>query len=185
MLAQVLFQRNSEVSTTASISSKWCHHHITTRAMDRSKPALNSLKHTIKKCLDHGGDIHMALLQIWTTPLGQGLPSLATLLFNCLVHGVMPVIDRKPVSADNDDEHLVKLLHRQSKNDKNNDASQVFVSIPIWSTVAVQWEDRGLWSHGTIVGKGSHNHHSQSYNHTSHKYRRIIHVTDNTSSQHP
>ena len=52
----------------------------------------------------------------------------------------------------------------QSKTDTNNDASQVFVSIPIGSTVAVQWEDGGLWTHGTIVGRGDHNHHNWSYN---------------------
>ena len=103
----------------------------------------------------------MASLQIRATPLGQGLPSPATLLFNCQVCGIMPVIDRKPVSVDDDKEHRKNLMHRQSKNDPNNDASQVFVSIPIGSTVAVQWEDRGLWTHGTIVGKGHHNHHNQ------------------------
>ena len=79
--------------------------------------------------------------------MGQGFPSLATLLFNYLVHSIMPVIDRKPLSGDNDDKHHKKLVHRQSKNDVNNDASQVFVSIPIWSTVAVQQEDGGLWTH--------------------------------------
>ena len=76
----------------------------------------------------------MALLPIHTTPLGQGLPSPATLLFNHLVHGVMSVIVWKPVSVDNDDEHHAKLIHRQSKNDTNNDASQVFASIPIGLT---------------------------------------------------
>ena len=50
----------------------------------------------------------------------------------------MPVIDRKPVIVDNDDDHHTKLVHRQGKNDTNNDASQVFASIPIGSTVAVQ-----------------------------------------------
>ena len=80
----------------------------------------------------------MVLLQIRTTPLGQGLPSLATLLFNCLVCSIMPVLDRKPVSVDNDDEHHKKLTHRQGKNDPNNDTSQVFASIPIGSTVVVQ-----------------------------------------------
>ena len=63
----------------------------------------------------------------------------------------MPVIDRKPVR------------HRQGKNDRSNDTSQVFVSIPIGSTVAVQWEDGELWTHGTIVGQGNHNHHNRSY----------------------
>ena len=72
----------------------------------------------------------MALLQIRTTPLGQGLPSLPTLLFNCQVCSIMPVIDRKPVRVDNDDEHHKKLMHRQGKNDPNNDTSQISVSIP-------------------------------------------------------
>ena len=115
-----------------------------------------------KKYADSSSDIHMALLQIHTTPLGQGLPSLASLLFNHLVCSVMPVIDRKPVSIDNDDEHHIKLIHRQGKNHTNNDASQVFASIPIGSTVAVQWEDGGPWTHGMIIGKGDHNHHNQS-----------------------
>ena len=88
--------------------------------------------------MDSSGDIHMALLQIHTTPLGQGLPSLATLLFNHSVCSVMPLIDRKPVSVENDNEHHIKLVHRQHKNDTNNDASQVFASIPIGSTVTVQ-----------------------------------------------
>ena len=49
----------------------------------------------------------------------------------------MPVIDRKPLSVDNDDEHHKKPIHRQGKNDTNNDASQAFVSFPTGSTVAV------------------------------------------------
>ena len=54
-------------------------------------------------------------------------------------------------------------MHRQGKNDPNNDTSQVFVSIPIGSTVAVQQEDGGPWTHGTIGGKDDHNHHIRSY----------------------
>ena len=87
----------------------------------------------------------MVLLQIRTKPLGQGLPSPATLLFNHPVCGLMTVIDRKPISIDNDDEHLI---HRQGKNDLNNDTSRNFVSIPIESTVAVQQDDE-LQTHGT------------------------------------
>ena len=74
----------------------------------------------------------------------------------------MSVLDRKPVSADNDDKHHNKLMHRQGKNNPNNDISQVFVSIPTGSTV-VQWEDRGPWTHCTVVGTGNHNHHSRSH----------------------
>ena len=47
----------------------------------------------------------MALLQIHTTPLGHGLPSPATLIFNKQVHGIMPVLDCKPIMQDCDDDH--------------------------------------------------------------------------------
>ena len=85
----------------------------------------------------------------------------------------MPVTHRKPVSVDNDYKPHIKLMHRQSKN-TNNDASQVFASIPIGLTVVVQWEPRGLWTHGTIIGKGNHNHHNWSYNIQVTKMGRII-----------
>ena len=65
----------------------------------------------------------MALLQIQTTLLGQGLPSPAMLLFNHPVCSVMSVIDRKPVNVDSDDKHHIELMHRQCKYDTNNDAS--------------------------------------------------------------
>ena len=55
------------------------------------------VKHTFKKCANSSGDTNMALLQICTTLLGQGLLSLATLLFNRQVHGIMPVLDHKPM----------------------------------------------------------------------------------------
>ena len=47
----------------------------------------------------------MAMLQIRTTPMGQGLPSPATVLFNHPVKGIMPIMDRPPINVDNDDEH--------------------------------------------------------------------------------
>ena len=59
----------------------------------------------------------MTLLQIRTTPLGQHLPRPAMLLFNCLVRGIMPLMDRQPINIDNDDEHHKNLMHRQGKSD--------------------------------------------------------------------
>ena len=73
----------------------------------------------------------------------------------------MPVLDRKSVGKDNDDEHHSRLVDRQHKND--NDASPMFAFIPIGSAVAVQQEDGGLWTNGTIVGTGDHNHNNCSY----------------------
>ena len=52
------------------------------------------------------------------TLLGQGLPSPATMMFNCLIRGIMPIINRPPVGADNDDEHHKAILKRQTKNDR-------------------------------------------------------------------
>ena len=73
----------------------------------------------------------------------------------------MPVVDCKPIGQDCDDDHHSKLVDRQGKND--NDTSPVFSNIPIGSAVAVQCEDGGPWTHGTVVDKGNHNHHDRSY----------------------
>ena len=62
-----------------------------------------------------GRDINMALLQIHTTPLGPGLLSLATLLYNRQVQGFMPVLDHKPIGQNLDDDHYGKLMDRQHK----------------------------------------------------------------------
>ena len=111
------------------------YHHQSNRQVEA---CIKFIKCTLKKCADCGGDIHMALLHICTTPLGQGLPSPAALPFNHWVCGIMPVIDRKPIGGDNDDEHHSMLIDKQHKNNTNNDASPVFASIPTGSTVAVQ-----------------------------------------------
>ena len=91
------------------------YHH---QSNGQGEACIKFIKCTIKKCSESGGDIHMALLQIRTTPLGQGLPSPAMLLFNCLVCGIMPVMDRKPTKIDSDDEHHKNLMHRQGKMTK-------------------------------------------------------------------
>ena len=115
----------------------------------------------------------MALLQICTTLLGQGLPSLATVMFNRQVHGIMPVLDHKPIGHDYDD-HDSKLVDRQHKN--HNDASTVFAFIPIGSAVVVQQEGGRPWTHGTIVDTGDHNHHDRTYTiQLTTNGRRIMH----------
>ena len=103
----------------------------------------------------------MALLQICTMLLGQGFPSLATLMFNRQVHGIMPVLDNTLIIQDCDDDHHSKLIDRQQKN--SNDASPVFVHSPIRLAAVVQQEDGGPWTHGMVVGMGDHNHHNRSY----------------------
>ena len=119
------------------------------------------VKHMFKKCTDSGRDINMALLQIRMTPLGHSLLSPAMLMFNRPVCGIMPIIDCKPLVDDCDDDCHAKLIERQQKN--NNDTAATLPYIPIGSAVAVQQEDGGPWTHGTVVGIGDHNHRDKSY----------------------
>ena len=50
----------------------------------------------------------------------------------------MPVINRLPVGSDNDEEHHKVIIDRQSRNDKVDDTSKRFVSLPIGSSVVVR-----------------------------------------------
>ena len=143
---------NIELATSSA------YHHQSNRQV---KACIKFIKQTFKKCTESSRDIYMALLQICTTPLGPGLLSPATLLFNRQVQGIMPVLDHKPIRQDHDDNHYGKLMDRQHKND--NDTSPVFFCIPTGSAVVVQQEDGGQWTHGTVVGNGNYNHHSRSY----------------------
>ena len=71
------------------------------------------------------------------TPLGQGLPSPATMLFNHLIRGIMPIVNRLPVGSNNDEEHHSAFIDRQCRNDKDDDTSKSFIPLPVGSTVAV------------------------------------------------
>ena len=76
----------------------------------------------------------------------------------------MAIISRFPISINNDEEHDEVLVNRQTKDDKNQGTPSNYVSIPTGSTVVVQHKDGQPWTHGTIEGKGNHNHHERSYN---------------------
>ena len=147
------------------------HHHWSNGQVEA---CIIFIKCTMKKCFDSGSDIHIALLQIRSTPPRQGLPSPATLLFNCPVRGIIPIIDRPQVNTNNDDEIHTALVNRQYRNEQSIDTSRNLVSLPIRSTVVVQQGDGGPWTHGTIEDKGSHNHHYRSYKIHITKTGRII-----------
>ena len=134
------------------------YHHQSNRQVEA---CIKFVKCTFKKCTDSGRHINIALLQICMTPLGHGLLSLAALMFIRPVHGIMPVIDCKPLVEDCDDDCHGKLIERQQKN--NNDTAATFPCIPIGSAVAVQQEDSGPWTDGAVVGIGNHNHYNKSY----------------------
>ena len=98
------------------------------------------------------------------TPLGQGFFSLATILFNCQIRGIMQIINRPPIGVNNFEELYEALVKRQTKNDKNQCTPRNYISILTGYTVVVQCENWGLWIHSTVEGKGNNNHQERSYN---------------------
>ena len=74
----------------------------------------------------------------------------------------MWVMSRLSINAYNDDDHNEALVERQRKAHKGYDTVRYYNSIPIGSTQVVQYEDGGLWTHGTILDKGDCNHNDQS-----------------------
>ena len=76
----------------------------------------------------------------------------------------MPMINRPPLGIDKDDKHYQVLVRRLTKDDKNQSIPRNYISIPTGSTIAVQCEDGGPWTHGTMEDKGDHNHHDRPYN---------------------
>ena len=96
------------------------------------------IKHTLKKYFGSRVDPCTALLQIFMTPLGQGISCPATMLFNYLNRCKMPIINSPLVGIDNDQEHYEVILKGQIKDDKSKDTPIIYVSIPIGSTVVIQ-----------------------------------------------
>ena len=102
------------------------------------------------------------MLQIRVTPLEPGLLNCATLLFNYPMRGIMPTINRLPINSGNDDEHNKVPVNRQRKKIRNM-INQKLCFFSIRSTLVVQCEDGKPWTHGTVVGRGDHNHSNRSY----------------------
>ena len=53
--------------------------------------------------------------------------------------------------TDNNKDHNEALVKRQTRNNKNYDTARNYNLFLIESTVAVQWEDGGLLTHGTML----------------------------------
>ena len=50
----------------------------------------------------------------------------------------MPIINRLPITLDNDGEHYDMLVNRQTRNDKKYDSASNYASFSIGSTIVVQ-----------------------------------------------
>ena len=90
--------------------------------------------------------------------LNNGYPVLNHYYLTTLVTGIMPILKRPHIHTNNDDEHYETSVERQAKADRNYDTLRNYNSIPVESTIAVQGQDTGAWTHGTTVEKSkSHN----------------------------
>ena len=94
-------------------------------------------KANTKKCIDTKSVPHI-LFTDQINPIRVRLLSPATLLFNHLIIGFMPAINRPLIGVNNDDQYWKVLVKRQTKNDMNHDPSRNYALIPIGSIVAVQ-----------------------------------------------
>ena len=138
------------------------------------------VKCTFKKCFESRSDPSSSSIADKNDTLGQGLPSPATLLFNCPIRGIMPVVNRLPIGSNNDEKHHNALINRQGRHDKDDDTSKIFNPFIVGFTVVVQHEDGGLWTHGTIEEKGNHNYHNRSYKICIATTEKQLHPTGNT-----
>ena len=129
---------------------------------------MDSWKHVdlssiLLKCLDTNRDIHLALAQIHLMPTGAGLLSLAIMLFNRLIRGLLPQMRRDSINVDNDDLHHEALEAGQRKNDKGKDTKKYPIVCLTRPMVAVQQQGRGLWPHAVIVETNNDEHKRHSY----------------------
>ena len=65
------------------------YHHQNNRQVETY---INLVKNITKKCKEINNDVHFALLQIRSTPVGIGLPSPAMMLFNRPISALLPQI---------------------------------------------------------------------------------------------
>ena len=145
----------SRLNIKQAVSSAYHH-----QSNEQVKACIKFIKCTFKMCQFWWGYQHDSITNTYY-PTRPRLAEPGNAFVQLTVHSIMPVLDRKPIARDYDDEHHCRLTDRQHKN--NNDASPIFASIPIGSAVVVQWEDGRPWTYGTIVGTGDHNHHNHSY----------------------
>ena len=84
--------------------SKQLHHHTTIKEW-QVEACIKFIMDTIKNALILNRDIHLALFQIYLMPIEAGLPSPITMLFNRLIRGLLPQMNRNPININSDDLH--------------------------------------------------------------------------------
>ena len=133
------------------ISSSYNH-----QSNRHTEACIRIIKRAMKKCISTNRDVNLVLLQIKSTAMRSGLPSLGTLLFNKLKSGIMPKLKRPPIfddgDDDDDDDDCDAFIKRQQHAHKNNDTDKDSLLVPTGSTAAVQRKMAVQWTHCMVVG---------------------------------
>ena len=87
---------------------------------------------------------------------------LATPLFNRSSRGLLPRLSTLPILC-NSDENNHTANQTGNPNQTEADSCIHIPFLPIGSTVALQWKDRGPCVHGTIIGNRSEDHNRRCY----------------------
>ena len=79
-----------------------------------------------------------------STPIGLGLSSPSALSFYIPAGNLLSKLRRPPIIFDHAGNHYSVLVKRQPNADKYQDTCKDIPFLSTGSTVAIQWEDRGL-----------------------------------------
>ena len=73
----------------------------------------------------------LVLLQMQSVPVGTGLPSPATVLFNRPIRCLLPQMNRETINVDNDDSHYQALETCQKRYSKDSDTLTILVFLQV------------------------------------------------------
>ena len=138
----------------AAFTKKWGIEHITSsphfpQSNGFIERTIQTLKMTLRKAMESGGDAHMALLNLRTTPIDSHLPSPAELLQGRRVRGNLPMRSRP--SRDQDDTHR-RLTERQGNQKAYYDRNTVELTpLSPGQPIRVQHPQTGRWRPATVL----------------------------------
>lgn len=149
---------------------KWQFRHITTsphypQSNGQVERFVQTIKNTLKKCLQSGNDFYLALLELRNTPIGPNLPSPAQLIFSRRLKTTIPVKDNllkpkiQPLSNMRN-----KLIDRQNIQKKyfDRNSKQLSKLKPGMIVKVKNFKgNKDRWQDGMIIGK---NRYPRSYN---------------------
>ena len=86
------------------------------------------------------------------------------MLFSSIpIRGLRPLMNGEPISINNDDAQYEAIKTHQHKYVKDSDTHKELLSFPIGSTVAMQHEYGGPWTHRIIKEANNSEHNGRSY----------------------